>query len=241
MCQLGCWFQNDRTVLHHAALKGDDTVTKARENAKLDVQALVQERPELLGDQDKDGRTALHLAAATGHQEAINALIDAAADTSVKDKEGLTPLALADKCKQHEALKLLCDLGAHGALIVAARDFADKVHSILRSILREHPDDVDEVDKRVNEVDKHDRTALHYAAEKPDEQLKIVKALVKAKANVNLLDSVRLLCFLVAVLYCMTCLGSQVSWVSCLAIVLMRVMPALWSRLPRCCRLLLSF
>jgi ankyrin repeat protein len=75
--------------------------------------------------------------------------------------------------------------------------------------LSEHHDDVDEVDKRVNEVDKHDRTALHYAAEKrdtqqkqdveqrtrplSDEQLEIVKALVKAKANVNLLDSVRLL------------------------------------------------
>jgi ankyrin repeat protein len=74
--------------------------------------------------------------------------------------------------------------------------------------LSEHHDDVDEVEKRVNEVDKHDRTALHYAAEKrdtqqkdveqrtrplSDEQLEIVKALVKAKANVNLLDSVRLL------------------------------------------------
>jgi ankyrin repeat protein len=60
----------------------------------------------------------------------------------------------------------------------------------------------------VNEVDKHDRTALHYAAEKRDtqhqdkEQLEIVKDLVEAKANVNLLDSVRLLS--AAVLYCMT-------------------------------------
>lgn len=230
MCQLGWWFQNKRAVLHLAALKGDDTITKALEDKKLDVQALVQAgldvkgvqraeaegvegaeaRPELLGAPDKDGRTALHLAAATGHQEAIKALIDAAADTSVKDKEGLTPLALADKCKQHKALELLCSLRAHGALIVAAREACAKdVGSILRSILSEHHDDVDEVDKRVNEVDKHDRTALHYAAEKrdmqqkqdveqrtrplSDEQLEIVKALVKAKANVNLLDSVRLL------------------------------------------------
>jgi ankyrin repeat protein len=195
MCH-GWWFQNKRTVLHLAALQGDDTITTARENANLDVQALVQARPELLGAQDKDGRTALHLAAATGHQEAINALIDAAADTSVKDKEGLTPLALADKCKQHKARDLLCSLRAHGALIEAAREAcADKFDRILRNILREHQDDVGEVNKRVNEVDKHDRTALHYAAEKPDKQLKIVKALVKAKANVNLVDSVRLLCF----------------------------------------------
>jgi ankyrin repeat protein len=206
VCHLDWCFQNKRTALHLAALKGDDTITKALENAKLDVQALVEARPELLGAKDKDGRTALHLAAATGHREPIKALIDAAADTSVKDNEGLTPLALADKCKQHEALKLLCSLRAHGALIVAARQAcADDVCSILK---RKHD---------VDEVDKHGRTALHYAAEKRDtelkmdvekrnrclsaEQLEIVKALVKAKANVNLLDSVRLI--LAAVLYCM--------------------------------------
>ena len=40
MCQLGWWFQNDRTVLQLAAQKGDDAITKARENAKLDVQAV---------------------------------------------------------------------------------------------------------------------------------------------------------------------------------------------------------
>ncbi len=40
MCQLGWWFQNDRTVLHLAAQKGDDAITKARENAKQDVQAV---------------------------------------------------------------------------------------------------------------------------------------------------------------------------------------------------------
>jgi ankyrin repeat protein len=223
MCQLGWWFQNNRTALHLAAMKGDDAITKALEKAKLDVQALLEAgldvkgvqgaeaRPDLLGAQDKDGRTALHLAAATGHREPIKALIDAAADTSVKDNEGLTPLALADKCKQHEALKLLCSLRAHGALIVAARKAcADDVCSIL-SEHHERKHDVDE-------VDKHDRTALHYAAEKrdtqqkkdvekrtrplSDEQLEIVKALVKAKATVNLLDSVRLL--LAAVLSCMT-------------------------------------
>ncbi len=39
MCQLGWWFQNKRTALPLAALKGDDT-TKALENAKLDGQAV---------------------------------------------------------------------------------------------------------------------------------------------------------------------------------------------------------
>ena len=44
MCQLGWWFQNKPTFLRLAALipaqKGDDAITKARENAKQDVQAV---------------------------------------------------------------------------------------------------------------------------------------------------------------------------------------------------------
>jgi ankyrin repeat protein len=214
VCQLDWWFQNHRTALHLAALKGDDTSTKALEKAKLDVQALVEARPELLDVRDKDGRTALHLAAATGHREAIKALIKAAADTSVKDNQGLTPLALADKCKQHDALKLLCSKRAHGALIVAARYGCGCVGRLTPDDAPRYcADCVKDVDSilewkhDVNEVDKHDRTALHYAADKRDcqqmeqrtrllskEQLEIVKALVNADADVNLLDSVRLLC-----------------------------------------------
>ena len=45
MCQLGWWFQNNRTALHLAALKGDDAITEALENAKLDVRALLEELP----------------------------------------------------------------------------------------------------------------------------------------------------------------------------------------------------
>jgi hypothetical protein len=51
MCQLGWCFQNKRTVLDLAALKGDDTITKALENAKLDGQALVEAGSDVKGVQ----------------------------------------------------------------------------------------------------------------------------------------------------------------------------------------------
>ena len=183
-------------------MQGDAAITEALKNAELDVQALVdadakgvegaETRKDLVAAKDKDGRTALHLAAVTGHEDAITALIEAHANTSVKDNEGLTPLAAADKYKQERAVKVLCGLGAHGALIVAARKArADLVKQYLMR------------NQIVDECDKDDRTALHHAVEqhcdkentqhRKDQLFEIVKALVKAKANVNHPDSVRLL------------------------------------------------
>ena len=51
MCHLDWCFQNKRTALHLAALKGDDTITKALENAKLDGQALVEAGSDVKGVQ----------------------------------------------------------------------------------------------------------------------------------------------------------------------------------------------
>lgn len=48
--------------------------------------------PKLLDIQDVDGQTALHVAASVGNVECVKVLLDAGADSTLRDAEGLTPL-----------------------------------------------------------------------------------------------------------------------------------------------------
>ena len=65
------------------------------------------------GARTKDGETPLHMAASTGHADAIGALFKAGADPGARDRDGETPL--------HEAA-LFGNADAIGALLKAGAD-----------------------------------------------------------------------------------------------------------------------
>src|SRR3954471_9340223 len=48
--------------------------------------------PEWLGERDADGWTLLHIAAARGHLQVVDLLLDLGADTAARDHVGATPL-----------------------------------------------------------------------------------------------------------------------------------------------------
>jgi ankyrin repeat protein len=51
--------------------------------------------PDALAARDKDGRTALHVAAAAGEAEAVAELVEMGADAALADARGKTPLDVA--------------------------------------------------------------------------------------------------------------------------------------------------
>ncbi len=105
------FFLNTKSPIHVAAAKGE-----------LDnVKELLAQRPEDVKAQDeKNQYTPLHWAAANGHVEVMQYLIEHGADISARDKNGTTPIHLAAENDQIEALKFLLD---HGADVGARNDW----------------------------------------------------------------------------------------------------------------------
>ncbi|KAL5227580.1 hypothetical protein ABZP36_015845 [Zizania latifolia] len=80
--------------LHAAAARGDSG----------EVRRL---GPDALGARDREGRTALHVAAAAGEAEAAAALVDMGADTTAADARGRTPLDVAREKGYQEVVDIL--------------------------------------------------------------------------------------------------------------------------------------
>jgi ankyrin repeat protein len=59
---------------------------------------------------DRRGQTALHLAAASGHEDAVRMLIEKGANPTVKDRSGRTPADLARVFGKAGMLALLYSL-----------------------------------------------------------------------------------------------------------------------------------
>lgn len=107
---------------------------------------------------DDDGKTELHIRAALGHIEMVQALIAAGADVNAKDYDGATPLHLAAFRGRLEVVHALISAGANvDARMDARRDIG---------------------------ADDYEATPLHKAAMRG--HVEVVKALISARANFDL-------------------------------------------------------
>jgi ankyrin repeat protein len=65
----------------------DRLVEAARRGVVEDVKAIVHRHPELAGQQDETGATALHYAAFGGHRDVVRVLVEAGADINATDSQ----------------------------------------------------------------------------------------------------------------------------------------------------------
>ena len=151
---------------------------------------------------DKFDMTALAIAAAEGHDQAVRLLLEHNPNLERKDMAGLTPLMLAASARQLKTVKILLKAGADISTKSVCNGCSGM--TVLMMSLMRHPN-VDPVvkpsnkkmtatdlktfryllnhpDCNVNQLDNHDSTILHMAASIG--QLDIVKDILKTDVNV---------------------------------------------------------
>jgi len=127
---LGCSSEGGITALHHAAFAGYESLARrlldfrAEVNRKTDygftalmaavqsqnvmlLSSLLERGAEVNARTEFDGRSALHLGAATGDVELCRLLIDARADPQSKDRKGKTPVDKAQDSGNDELVQVL--------------------------------------------------------------------------------------------------------------------------------------
>eukprot|EP00277_Geminigera_cryophila_P004209 CAMPEP_0179419202 /NCGR_PEP_ID=MMETSP0799-20121207/8464_1 /TAXON_ID=46947 /ORGANISM="Geminigera cryophila, Strain CCMP2564" /LENGTH=155 /DNA_ID=CAMNT_0021192641 /DNA_START=27 /DNA_END=494 /DNA_ORIENTATION=+ len=100
-----------------------------------------------LDERDGDGRTALHWAAANGHQDQVAALLKAGADAnSACQYVGQTPLYMATRWRRAEAIRELLQHGADpqkadrfgknafDAVLAGGEDGSQQMHQLLQGL-----------------------------------------------------------------------------------------------------------
>ncbi|MFC1736976.1 ankyrin repeat domain-containing protein [Candidatus Hydrogenedentota bacterium] len=122
-----------RGKLHGAAEKGDiETVRKLLKRDPRSVNRLALPPPrdsidrrlrqeyKARGICDFPEATPLHFAAAQGHKDIVEFLIENGADVNAKSEDGSTPLFIAVEMEQPEIAQLLFEQGAHRTAHTAA-------------------------------------------------------------------------------------------------------------------------
>lgn len=163
------------TEIHNASLSGD----------LVKVKELLEADPNLINAVDDEGRTPLHLAAGSGHNEIVELLLAKGAAINAQKDDGMTPLHGAVGLKQTEVVKLLLDKGAD--VNVKINNGMTPLHGaawdgekVLAELLLTHGGDV-------NAKANDDLTPLHFAAGKGHKD--VVQLLLSKGANVNAKDS----------------------------------------------------
>ena len=93
---LGCVDDQDRGLLHGAAISGHEKIVRLLLDGRLDPNT-----------RDKKGRTPLHDASRNGHSHTTQILLDRGADTSLQDESGRTPWTLAWQHGHQEVMRVL--------------------------------------------------------------------------------------------------------------------------------------
>lgn len=94
-----------RSFLHYLARVGED------EDRQGHLEFLLKRLPTEL--KDEQGRTALHVAAESGHEHVIRQLLKAGADPLAIDEEGMSVLHYATKSNKIDLVRLLIEVGAN--------------------------------------------------------------------------------------------------------------------------------
>lgn len=90
-----------------------DQLLNAAENGKLFVMTSILKQGDVdINACDKDGYSALYLAASNNHVKCVEWLIQSGANLELRDNEGLTPILSAAEQGYFDAVKMLHDHGA---------------------------------------------------------------------------------------------------------------------------------
>jgi len=93
-----------------AAADGEDNVWVAASDGNITkVQEFIEADPKMLSMGDENGYSPIHAAAAYGHHELLQLLVNAGADIHQRDVDGDTPL---HHCDNPATAELLLSLGA---------------------------------------------------------------------------------------------------------------------------------
>ncbi|KAF0689757.1 Aste57867_18825 [Aphanomyces stellatus] len=85
------------TTLMCATMIGEDTDEESDLSRRRIVEMLLDKHPELVNVQDRDGSTAMHLAASCGYLQCCHALLAGGADITIRNIVGQTPLEEAEQ------------------------------------------------------------------------------------------------------------------------------------------------
>ena len=121
---------------------------------------------ESINQQNEQGQTLLHIAALNNDAELVEFLLTLNPDTEIKDNNGDTPLSAAVKDGCYDAAKVLAESDAY---IFAKNNEGLSVYDIAEEKGREALDTVI-TGKTAEQQDGFGKTALHFAAERLNEQ-----------------------------------------------------------------------
>ncbi|XP_070935880.1 putative ankyrin repeat domain-containing protein 20A2 [Macaca nemestrina] len=173
--------------IHKAAVKGD----------AAEVERCLARRSGDLDALDKQHRTALHLACASGHEKVVTLLINRKCQIDICDKENRTPLIQAIHCQEEACAVILLKHGANPNLKDIYGNTA--LHYAVYSESTSLAEKLLSHGANIEALDKDDNTPLLFAIICKKE--KMVEFLLRNKASVHAVDRLRRTALMLAVQY----------------------------------------
>uniref|UniRef100_A0A7N9DCJ6 CCDC144C-like coiled-coil domain-containing protein n=1 Tax=Macaca fascicularis TaxID=9541 RepID=A0A7N9DCJ6_MACFA len=173
--------------IHKAAVKGD----------AAEVERCLARRSGDLDALDKQHRTALHLACASGHEKVVTLLINRKCQIDICDKENRTPLIQAIHCQEEACAVILLKHGANPNLKDIYGNTA--LHYAVYSESTSLAEKLLSHGANIEALDKDNNTPLLFAIICKKE--KMVEFLLRNKASVHAVDRLRRTALMLAVHY----------------------------------------
>nr|Q5SQ80.1 PUTATIVE PSEUDOGENE: RecName: Full=Putative ankyrin repeat domain-containing protein 20A2; AltName: Full=Ankyrin repeat domain-containing protein 20A2 pseudogene [Homo sapiens] len=173
--------------IHRAAVKGD----------AAEVERCLARRSGDLDALDKQHRTALHLACASGHVQVVTLLVNRKCQIDVCDKENRTPLIQAVHCQEEACAVILLEHGANPNLKDIYGNTA--LHYAVYSESTSLAEKLLSHGAHIEALDKDNNTPLLFAIICKKE--KMVEFLLKRKASSHAVDRLRRSALMLAVYY----------------------------------------
>ncbi|XP_065378672.1 putative ankyrin repeat domain-containing protein 20A2 [Macaca fascicularis] len=173
--------------IHKAAVKGD----------VAEVERCLARRSGDLDALDKQHRTALHLACASGHEKVVTLLINRKCQIDICDKENRTPLIQAIHCQEEACAVILLKHGANPNLKDIYGNTA--LHYAVYSESTSLAEKLLSHGANIEALDKDNNTPLLFAIICKKE--KMVEFLLRNKASVHAVDRLRRTALMLAVHY----------------------------------------